>query len=267
MFEIAGHKIGWGQVFISAELGIAHGGDLDTALKMIDEAAKAQVQGVKIQYYKTSDFCKPSDKTITYKQNMDNPSDDPIYYGELVEKTENEYDFFRRHQIDLDFVKACHKRAREYNLVFGVTTTSAQGVTAIIPRPDYYKVASDMINNERMIEDMEETEVPIIFSTGHLTIEELRKDKGRNDGSLFLHCQSDYPCYRPKLHKIRHMQELGYLTGYSHHGQGIKDCIRAAELGAVFIEAHMCFSHTDPGSDNWWSLDPQELKTLVEAVK
>ena len=302
MIEIAGRKIGFGYPpVLSCELSISHNGNLDTALQMIDEAAKCGADACKLQYYVTEDFTKPDGEMITYKQvawsggvvhHKDlekgifpnkHPYQDGVGGYLLHEITEPIYDLFKRNEIDLTFVKACQKRAKEHDLIFGVTTTSIQGVKEMAElNIDYLKVSSDMINNKEMIREMTLSKIPIIASTGHIkSFTELAewdlttlKTKLPHQ-TLFLHCESSYSAEYPKLWKLKHLQWFLWetipftkgLAGYSHHSQGIDACIRATELGAVWVEVHYTHSKTASGPDHFWSLDEKELKQLVEAVK
>lgn len=275
MIEIGGRKIGWGQKpIISAELSLNHNGNLDIALEMIDKAAKAGVDGVKLQYFKTEDFTpKPeldgTGKTVTYKQRRSGawePHPLAPFGSEFESITELEYDLFKRHEISLDFVVECQKRAKEHGLIFGVTPTSQRGVEELLPLEiDYYKVASDMTGPltgiSQFVADLKK---PMILSTGHWATEHLSIC---NKHWLWLHCVSEYPCEDPKLWRMKHMQELGIPTGYSDHTRGTESALRAIELGAVWVEKHFTLDTKMPGPDHWFSATTGELEDLVEAVE
>ncbi len=270
-FEIAGRKIGYGYPpIISAELSINHGGNLDTALQMIDEVAKAGADAVKLQYFNASDFADAdSDKTITYK-------------SQCKDVTENYYQFFKRHEIDYSFLKACKERAKEHELIFHVTPTSKIGVIELSQLGiDAYKIAADMVSNWDMLEEIarRDWDKPIITSTGHCELEDVKMLAltfcAREH--IFLHCVSEYPANSAKLWKIQglkdYLNNAGIfnlyrpLIGYSDHCIGIDSCIRATELGAVWIEKHFVLSHESDAPDEQFSADPQELSELVKAVK
>jgi len=269
MLEIAGHKIAYGSIpIISAELGVNHQNDLDLALQMIDEVAETGAQAVKIQFLRADDFCSPGSKTIKYRQ-FDNLSSIAHSRFLLKEVYENYYEFFKRHEISLDFVKACYKRAKEHDLIFGITTTSAKGVREVSSYTDYFKIASDMITKDAMMQQMIDLCIkPIVISTGHIqNFIHLNELKKHFPASLWLHCVSEYPCKNPKLWKIKHMQELGYTVGYSDHSLGNESAIRAEELGALWIECHYTSDKTLAGPDHHFSKDKEELKALVKAIK
>ena len=294
MIEIAGRKIGFGYPpIISAELSISHNGNLDTALQMIDEAAKCGADACKLQYYVTEDFAKPvtpsvhdvggiDGEMITYVQ-LAKGKDQTLGHVQpgYKEITEPIYDLFKRNEISLEFVVACQKRAKEHDLIFHCTTTSVQGVKEMAEiGVDCFKISSDMVENIPMITEMykHKDNIPLIISTGHIS-PDLIPVFQEHRMLIFLHCVSEYPAKNPKLWKIKHMQELRYnyvetgvryypaSIGYSHHSQGISDAVRATELGAVWIETHFVLDHTQPGPDAHWSLDPTELKQLAEAIK
>lgn len=231
---IAGNNIGYGhKPIVACDLSLNHGGDLNQALKMIDGIAECGADSVKVQYYRTLDFC---------------------------DKNHEQYKLFKDHEISLEFVKECYRRAKERNLIFGVTTTSKQGVKQVADYADYFKIASDMAAKTDMIDKMKGYPIPKIISTGHLSLENLKGIKSW----LWLHCVSDYPCHDSKLWKIKHMQELGYLTGFSFHGtpDKLSDCIRAAEMGAVWVEVHF----RSGNAVDWWALDAKKLKELCMAL-
>ena len=265
MIEIGGRKIGYGYApILSAELSISHGGHLRTALRMIDSAKENGADGVKLQFYKTEDFAEPDGEMISYQQHQQEHTLS-AQLGAKETVTTSVYNLFKKNEISLDFVKACQQRAKEHQILFGVTTTSVQGVKEMADiGVDYFKVASDMFDKIPMIEQMKQYDIPMIVSTGHMEIRDILKF---NCGGLMLHCVSEYPAKNPKLWRLRAIPVYGYEVGYSHHSVGITDIIRATELGSVFNEFHFTLDKTLPGSDHWWSLDPSELKQLVKAIK
>lgn len=270
--RMGNRKIGYGYPpVVCAELGINHSGDLMKALRMIDAAHKCGAQAIKCQYFKASDFSVPGNKKVRYEQFVSTAWSDPSWIPGngsnvfLKKITEDEHAFFTRHEVDLDFVKACRERTWEHEMLFGVTCTSAEGVREVINLGvDFLKLASDMVGNRDLIDEMWSCRVPKIVSTGHLSLQELEYGFGTHN--LVLHCVSSYPAKNPKLWRIAHMREMGYTVGYSHHSRGIQDAVRAAELGAVWLEVHTTLGHDMPGSDHHWSLDPMELSELSLAV-
>lgn len=285
MIEIGNKKIGYGYPpILSAELSLNHSGNLKTALQMVDTAAECGADAVKLQYYVTEDFAKPDGEMITYKQgaqkaDFDMRNGNLIFYRE--ETTEPIYDLFKRNEINLDFVKACQKRTKEHDLIFHATTTSVQGVKEMAEiGVDAFKVSSDMVENVSMLTEMykHKEKIPLIVSTGHISPDLITVFQ-EHPALIFLHCESSYPAENPKLWKIKHMQELRHQyiktcvryypaqIGYSHHGTDWREIVRACECGSVFNEFHFTLDKTQPGSDHHWSLDPTELKKLVEAVK
>jgi len=263
MIEIGGRKVGWGyKPIISAELGVNHQNDLKIALKMIDAAAEAGVDSVKLQYLKVDDFCTDKKMFIIYKQHFQTATS--VEVSNLEGITENYYNFFKRHEISLEFVSACRARANEHGLIFGVTPTSAEGVVELVGLTDYYKIAADMVIKKDMMAEMHrerKRNIPIIVSLGHCDIEE-----SIPSADIHLHCVSEYPAKYSQLWKIKHLQEQGFLTGYSDHTIGIESAVRATELGAVWIECHVTLAKSLPGPDHWFSKDFDELKRLCEAI-
>lgn len=276
MIEISGKRIGWGSVpILSAELSLNHGASLDRALEMIDSAAENGADGIKLQYFRAEDFSQPDGEMITYKQRtkkhprvfmvLKTRIDEPQRYEYKMEEiTESVYSLFKRHEISLNFVKACQQRAKEHQLLFGVTTTSIDGVKEMAEiGVDYLKIASDQIGKNKMIDEMKKSEIPIIVSTGHIGLMDI--DTWPN--SLWLHCVSSYPADNPKLWRLKHMTHKFNNVGYSHHGTNWREIVRATEIGSVWNEFHWTLDKTNSGPDNWFSLDPSELSQLVKAIK
>ncbi len=264
VIEIDGRKVGYGySPVISAELSINHSGNLETALQMIDSAAENGTDGVKLQYYKAEDFSQPDGEMITYKEISPKPLDRDFDWI-----TESVYSLFKRNEISLDFVKACQERVKEHELIFGVTTTSVEGVKEMAELEiDYFKVSSDMVDNNKMIHEMRKYDIPVIISTGHMPEGTITPALNLVLNTLWLHCVSAYPAEHAKLWRLKHMVEQLRDVGYSHHSQGIDACIRATEIGAKWLEFHFVLDKAQPGPDSFWSLDPTELKQLSEAIK
>ncbi len=248
--KIANRIIEYGKKpIISAELSLNHHAHLPTALKMIDEAYKAGAGAIKLQYYVAENFCSAENEEM-------------ITYGcEGKETTERLYSLFKRHEISIDFVKTCMARTKKYGLIFHATPTSANCAKELAEiGTDAFKVSSDMVDNKCMLNEMDKHNLPKIISTGYI------KDitKWPKKDNLYLHCVSEYPCRDAKLHKIAEMKKLGYLTGYSHHGYGIKDCLEAIKLDVLWVEVHF---RIDDSAVDGFALASEELSKLTKAAK
>jgi len=282
MIEIGGRKVGWGhRPVISAELSLNHQGDLNLAIKMIEEAAEAGADAVKLQYFKTEDFQTDKEETTTYKQvDLETygwPSKwknnkvvelsikGPISEAVTKEVTEPIFELFKHHEIDIEFVSACRARAKELGLIFGVTPTSVGGARDLVALGvDYLKIASDMALRTDIIDYAKEqrSNIPVIISTGHLDIVKIEPWSN----TIWLSCVSEYPAKTPQLWKLVHMRYKINNVGYSDHTIGIESAVRATELGACWVECHVTSDKTLSGPDHWFSKDMNELKRICEAI-
>ena len=278
---IGNREIGYGsKPVISAELGLNHNGDLDTALKMIKSVADNGGDGVKLQYFDPDDFITDKEKTYTYKQLT---TEIPEKFGDQKgiwtdgktgqryrQATVNYWQLFKDHQISLDFVEQCKNEADRLGLLFGVTCFSPKGVNEINEiGVDYFKMASQSFDDRELATAMRETKKQLIFSTGHISLKDLEDNKIGyllSERQLVLHCVSEYPAKHSKLWKIPRMIKMGYLTGFSNHSIGIDNMVRACELGAVFVETHYTLSQYDSGPDHSFSTTPSQLKELSQAI-
>lgn len=258
MIHIGGKPCGYGHVpILTADIAHNHNGDIDLALKTIDAIADAGFDGAKLQYYRTEDFCQPDSKEMLE------------YTSQGKKVTERYYDFCKRHEISLDFVADCREYATGLDMIFGVTTTSAQGVRDVAEYCDYFKIASDMVSNGEMLDEMEIEHpfMPRVLSAGHLDINSESGEFYKKKDTIILHCVPEYPANHAKLWKITHYRQIGLMTGYSDHTTTNEAVIRAVDLGAVFIEVHATLDKYLPGEGHHYSKDPQQLKALVEAIK
>jgi len=239
------YKVGVDPILI-AEIGLNHNGLIELAKETIDAAVGAGADYIKFQHAPPEDF----DSSGTHN-------------GESL------FDLFKRYEFTLEQWREIKEYCESVDIPFFITTVNAQGVKKMVDLGVCaLKVASDMVFNTEMIKEMRHHNLPIIISTGH--IKDLSNLRGMvNQEDLILHCESQYPCVYPKLWKIRAIQNMGYICGYSNHvagKRGIETCIRATELGAVVIETHFTLDHEAEGPDHQWSFDPAEFKQLVQAI-
>ena len=260
----SGRKVGQGHpVFVAAEIGINHNGDLDLAKKSIEAAAGCGVDAVKFQNYRTEDFL--SDRSLTYSY---------ISQGKTV--TESQYDMFKRCEFSSAALRELKKTADDCGVIFFSTPTSKEGVQELqslgVP---LLKNGSDFLGNLPLIECMAQTGLPTVLSTGMATLAEIdeavrafRSAGGRD--LILLHCTSSYPTPVGDLH-LRKIPALaaafGCPIGFSDHSEGVLAAALSVVLGACFIEKHFTLDRNLPGPDHRFSSDPEEMRILVQAVR
>lgn len=236
-------------MYLIAEIGFNHGGDMKLAAKMIKAAAESGADAVKFQSYRGVDLLLPTNERF-----------------EMVESREMD---LARHQELKDMATAS-------GIDFMSTPFSRWAVelleTLDVPR---YKIASMDVTNNHLLSLVAETGKPVILSTGMATIAEIATavelllTKGTKDLTL-LHCVSKYPASAKDLNltAIPYLKEaFGMPVGYSDHYPGVKGCLAAYFHGATVIETHFTTDVTLPGRDNAHSAAPEELASLVADIK
>lgn len=262
--KIGDRLIGYDRpVFIIAEAGVNHNGDVNLAKKLIDAAVFAGADAVKFQTFQASTLVSEGAKICGYQKNN-------------IGKEESQYDMLRR----LELPREHHKDLKDYCEMKGIVFLSTPfteedadfleglGIEA-------YKIPSGEITNLPYLEHIAKKGKPIVISTGMSSLDEVRQAKqaielSGNNNLVFLHCTSDYPA-KPRnlnLRAIRTMQtELGTLVGYSDHSEGYVADIAAVALGVCMIEKHFTLDRIMPGPDHKASLEPEEFKEMVGFIR
>lgn len=262
--NIAGREISPDQPpYVIAELSANHNGNLETALKIIEEAKKAGADAVKLQTYRPD--------TIT----LDSDSDEfKIKGGLWVGRTL--YELYEEAHLPWDW----HKPLFEYAKKIGITIFSSPfDTTAVDLLEDLnapaYKIASFEAVDLPLIEYVARTGKPMIISTGMADAEEIQEaiDAAKGAGCkelAILHCVSGYPAPAEdySLRTIPDMIErYGLVTGLSDHTLDNTTAITSIALGASIIEKHFTLDRNGGGPDDSFSLEPTELAELCRHTK
>jgi N-acetylneuraminate synthase len=261
IIEIDGKKIGSEQpTYIVAEIGINHNGSIEIAKKLIDVAVEAKVDAVKFQ---------KRDINSLYKEDvLKNPNIDSQGL-EILLNVLNEVEFGNAEYEEI--IQYC----REYKITFLCTPWDKKSVDFLekfnVPA---YKIASADLTNFPLIQYLCEKKKPLIISTGMSTLDEIKKTVKfvKNNNMLFvlMHSNSTYPS-PVELLNLNLIPELrkkfDVPVGYSGHESNIIPSVTAANLDAVMIERHITLDKTMEGLDQAASLEPDELKKLVEFVR
>ncbi|MET4560725.1 pseudaminic acid synthase [Lysinibacillus parviboronicapiens] len=266
MIQIGDKKIGRTEnPFIIAEMSGNHNQSLERALKIVDLAAEAGADAVKLQTY------TPDTMTLDiHTGEFFIESDTNLWKGQSL------YNLYKEAYTPWEWHEAIFNRCKELGMVAFSSPFDETAVdfleTLNVPA---YKIASFENVDIPLIKKVAATGKPIIISTGMASIAELDeavravKSQG-NEQIVLLKCTSTYPATpeNSNISTIPHMKELfGTEIGLSDHTMGIGVSIAAVTLGAVVIEKHFTTSRADGGVDSTFSLEPHELKMLVEETE
>jgi N-acetylneuraminate synthase len=264
--QIAHHRIGLGeQPFIIAEMSGNHNQSLERALQIVEAAAKAGAHALKLQTY-TADTMTLDLHTGDFF--IDDPAN--MWKGRSL------YELYQEAHTPWEWHKPIFDKCRELGII-GFSTPFDETAVDFLEQLDVpcYKIASFENIDLPLIRKAASTGKPLIVSTGMATIAELDEmvREARNAGCrdlILLKCTSTYPA-SPESSNIRtipHMRELfGCEVGLSDHTLGIGVPVAAVALGCTVIEKHLVLSRADGGVDAAFSLEPHELKMLVEETR
>ena len=253
------------KTLIIAEAGVNHNGDIAKAKALIDKGAEAGVDYVKFQTFKAANLVTKQAKRAAY-QDKNTQNNDSQY--EMLKKLE------LSQAVHQELIDYCAQKGVQF-LSTGFDIESLEflaqlGITIA-------KVPSGEITNLPYLRKVASLFPEVILSTGMATIEEIKDavkvltDNGVNkDKITVLHCNTEYPTPMEdvNLRAILHIQqEVGIAIGYSDHTLGIEVPIAAVALGATVIEKHFTLDKTLPGPDHKASLEPDELKAMVMAIR
>ncbi len=266
MIKIGNREIGkHAKPFIIAEMSGNHNQSLERALRLVDLAAEAGVDALKLQTY-TPD-------TITLDVHTGEffiQDDENLWKGNSL------YNLYKEAYTPWEWHEAIFNRAKEHGLLAFSSPFDETAVdfleTMNVPA---YKIASFENVDIPLIRKVARTGKPIIISTGMATAAELDEAvrAARAEGNnqiVLLKCTSTYPATpaNSNLATIPHMRELfGTEIGLSDHTMGVGVSVAAVALGATVIEKHFTTSRAEGGVDAAFSMEPQELKTLVEETE
>lgn len=263
--KIADKIIGEGQpVFLIAEAGVNHNGDLDTALCMIDLAKDAGADAVKFQSFCARDMILPDVEKAAYQtRNTGSP--------------DSQSDMLASLEIDKKFHEALLKRCRERGIIFLSTPYDIKNLELLeeldVPA---IKVSSTDANNVLFLKRIARTGKPVLLSTGMadrgeiVRAYELLRAEGCKDICL-LKCTSNYPASKDEVNLagIGKMSALcpDAVIGFSDHTQGEEVSALAVACGAKVIEKHFTLDKNMPGPDHRASMSPDEFRQWVRAVR
>ncbi|MHB1123507.1 MAG: N-acetylneuraminate synthase [Ramlibacter sp.] len=251
-------------VFVIAEAGVNHNGELDLALRLCDAAKAAGADAVKFQTFRAEDLVLPGAPTAHYQARQTGQQDQFAMLQQL-ELTTAQHEAIKRHcaAIGIEFFSTPFS-------VEAVDMLVQLGVRRI-------KLSSGELTHRALVERAAAARLPLLVSTGMATMDEIREAlqwiagaHGSLDGVTVLHCTSAYPAPDDALN-LRAMAsmatDLGIAVGYSDHSLGIEADLAAVALGARVIEKHLTLDRALPGPDHGASLEPAQFTAMVDGIR
>ena len=253
-----------GRCFIIAEAGVNHNGDIVLAHKMIDAAKDAGADAIKFQTFTAEDLVTETAEKAKYQKDM-------------TDGKESQHDMLTRLEFKLADFKKLSKYAERKKILFLSTPFDLKSVD-ILEECNIlaYKVPSGEITNIPLLKYIAEKGKPMIISTGMSNLDEVEyalkaiKEVRDLKDVMLLHCVSNYPASFESinLNAMKTLEQaFGLPVGYSDHTEGITISIAAAALGAKVIEKHFTLDRNLEGPDHKASIEPNELKDMVTAIR
>ncbi len=253
------------KVFIIAEAGCNHNGELKLAKKLIDIAKRAKADAVKFQSFKVDELAVKNAPKANYAI-----SNTKFYKTQYEMQSKLQLSF----NDQLKLLEYCQKKKIKFlSSSFDVQSTEDLKKMNL----DIIKIPSGEITNLPNLIKIGSLKKKIILSTGMSTIREIKQaikilnQKGTNQKDItLLHCTTDYPAKLKDINllAIRQLKKIFNMkVGYSDHTNGIEVSIAAAALGASVIEKHITLSRELEGPDHYASLEEDEFTKMVQSIR
>jgi len=262
--EIDGRSIGPGHpCFVIAEAGVNHNGNVENAKKLIDIAVTSKADAVKFQTFNTDLLAIPDAPKAEYQTIT-------------TDGEESQTDMLRQLELPREAFAELQHYCESQNIIFLSSPFDEPSVDLLynldVPA---YKIPSGEAINLPLLKHIGSKQKPIILSTGMSYLEEIHTavntifETGNHD-IMLLHCTSNYPA-APADINLNAMETLrnyfGLPVGFSDHTTGIEIPLAAVAMGACIIEKHFTLDKTLTGPDHRASLEPEELKNLITAIR
>ena len=251
-------------VFIIAEAGVNHNGDMALALRLCDAARASGADAVKFQTFRAQDLVVPGAPTAEYQL-----------------RQTGDYDQFAMLER-LELSEAQHQQIKAHCDTIGIeffsTPFSLEAVDLLLRLGvRRLKLSSGELTHRALVAYAAATQLPLLMSTGMATMPEIiealawvRAARGHVRDVVVLHCTSAYPAPDDTLNLTAMRQmcaHLGVAIGYSDHSLGIEAALAAVALGANVIEKHLTLDKKMFGPDHSASLEPEEFARMVQAIR
>ena len=253
------------KVFIIAEAGVNHNGSVELAKKLIDVAAETGVDAVKFQTFKTENLVSTNAQKADYQK-------------ETTDTEESQFDMIKKLELDIDTHHELIGCCKTKNIMFLSTPFDHDSIDMLDELGlEIFKIPSGEITNLPYLRHIGSLNKKVILSTGMADMGEiedaldvLTEVGTQKENITVLHANTMYPTPMEDVN-LKAMVTIGntfdILFGYSDHTLGIEVDIAAVAMGASVIEKHFTLDKTMEGPDHKASLEPDELKKMVKAIR
>jgi N,N'-diacetyllegionaminate synthase len=253
------------RTFIIAEAGVNHNGSIDIAKKLIDVAAETGADAVKFQTFKAENMVSRFAAKAEYQK-------------KTTDADESQFDMIKRLELNEDAHKELMDYGRDKGIIFLSSPFDLESIDLLNNLGlEIFKIPSGEITNLPYLRKIGRLKEKVILSTGMADLEEignainvLTEYGTRKDDITVLHCNTEYPTPFEDVNLLAMLtirEVFKVKVGYSDHTLGIEVPLAAVALGTSIIEKHFTLDKNMDGPDHKASLDPLELKAMVNAVR
>lgn len=249
--------------YIIAEAGVNHNGSLELAKNLVDKAKEAGADCVKFQTFIASQIVSKNAVKADYQKKQ-------------TAKSESQHEMLKKIELSFDDFIELNNYCKEIGIEFLSTAFDFESIDFLNQLGmQVWKIPSGEITNLPYLIKIAKLNKKVILSTGMSTMREIEdavnilKDHGASE-LIILHCTTEYPTPYEDVNlnaMLAIKEKFGYEVGYSDHTMGIEVPIAAVALGAKVIEKHFTLDRTMDGPDHKASLEPSELKTMVDSIR
>jgi len=253
------------KVFIIAEAGVNHNGNLKYALKLVDLASKAGADAIKFQTFKAEDIVTGYAKKAKYQFFNSN-------------RVKNQFQMLKKLELTNRMHNSCIKRCKKKKITFISSAFDVKSLRYLNSlKLKYFKVPSGEITNRPYLEYLRKLNKKIILSTGMSNISEIKKALNiltkcgtKKKNITLMQCTTEYPCPHNQINLNvlkTYKKKFKIKIGFSDHSLGPQASIASVCFGAEIIEKHITISKNLNGPDHKASLSFQEFKYLVDSIR
>lgn len=250
-------------VFIIAEAGVNHNGDIGIAKQLVDMAAECGADAIKFQTFKAEE------STGSFAEKAQ-------YQKENAPEKENQLEMIKKLELPFHYFNEIQDYCKQKKIIFISTPDGEESLNYLVGlNVPFIKIGSTEVTNYEFLRKVGETGKPIILSTGMSTLGEVEKAieiiySTGNKKLKLMHCTTDYPTdiEDVNLKAMLTMKDAFKISvGLSDHTLGFEAAIAAVALGAEFVEKHITLDRKMKGPDHKASMPPEKFKLYVKYIR